>query len=116
MRTASRVLAAIVAIGSATSATACSDSLASNCVRAGEAKICYLPDNAAAGRLDVSGLAPGSTLTVSSQQAGESTYTINSAGTVDGTVGIINGNGGAMKVTVTGTTETQQELVATFEP
>lgn len=92
----------------------CSDSPEAHCVRSGEAKICYVRDNGAAGSLDVSGLQPGSTLTVTSQATGEKTYPINAAGKLDGKVGFINGTGAPVELSVTGTTTTDEILAGTF--
>jgi hypothetical protein len=62
----------------------------------------------------VSGLQPGSTLTVKSDKWAEQSYPVNDAGTVDGKVGVINSTGASVKLTVTGTTGAKDLLVGTF--
>ena len=63
----------------------------------------------------MSGLDPGSTLTISSKEAGSAKYVVNGAGTLDGKVGFVNGTGASVKLTVTGTTESKATLVGTFK-
>jgi hypothetical protein len=92
----------------------CSNKSEAQCVRSGGAEVCYVRDNDAAGSLEVGGLQPGSTLTLTSDEFGESTYSVNDSGTVDGTVGVLNSTGESIKVTVTGTTASDESLIGTF--
>lgn len=93
----------------------CSDSGKSQCVRSGDAEICYVLESAAAGTFSASGLRPGSTLTVSSPLTGESTYPVNDAGTVDGKVGFINGSGESVELTVSATAGDGKTIVGTIK-
>ena len=114
MHNVSRV-ALVLAIGAATPFIGgCSDSSEAQCVRSADSKICYVRDNPAAGSIEVSGLRPGSTLTITSQQFGASTYPVNDAGTLDGKAGFINGTDTSVELTVTGTTGSNAVLVGTF--
>ena len=114
IRNASRAVSAL-AIGVATLFSAgCSDSSAAQCVRSADSKICYVRDHPAGGSIDVSGLDPGSTLTISSKEFGSARYVIDDAGTVDGKVGFVNGLGTSVVLTITGTTASKEVLVANF--
>jgi hypothetical protein len=115
VRHPSHAIPGLAAVAFALLASGCSDSAETQCVRSGIAKICYVRDNAAQGTLDVSGLQPGSTLTVKSEKFGESSYPVNDAGTVDGLVGVINSTGTSVELTVTGTTGSKELLVGTFK-
>ena len=115
MRNFSRAVPAVVTVAFTMFGAGCSDSAETQCVRSGNAKICYVRDNAATGSLDVSGLQPGSTLTVKSETLGESSYPVNAAGTVDGKVGVINSTDASIELTVTGTTGSKELLVGTFK-
>ena len=92
----------------------CSGSSAAQCVRSTGSKICYVRDNAAGGTLDVSGLDPGSTLTISSKEFGAAKYVVNGSGALDGKVGFVHGTTSSVELTVTGTTRSKEALVGTF--
>jgi hypothetical protein len=93
----------------------CSDTAETKCAESGNAKICFVRDAAGAGSLEVSGLEPGSILTMESEEMGESSYPINDAGELDGKVGVLNSTGASIELTVTGTTASGQPLVGSFE-
>ncbi|MCU1396007.1 MAG: hypothetical protein JWM34_4435 [Ilumatobacteraceae bacterium] len=93
---------------------ACSNASTAQCVRSTGSKICYMRDDAAGGSLNVSGLDPGSTLTVSSKEFGTAKYVVNGAGTLDGKVGFVHGTNSSVELTVTGTTGSKQALIGTF--
>jgi hypothetical protein len=114
MRNVSRVVLVLVIGAAPLSIVGCSDSSDAQCVRLAGSKICYVRDNPAAGTIEVSGLRPGSTLTITSQQFGTSTYPVNEAGTLNGKAGFINGIGTSVELTVTGTTDSNEVLVGTF--
>ena len=110
-----RVAAAFVcAVAVSLLPAGCSGSEKSQCVRSGEAEICYVRESAAAGTFSASGLRPGSTLTVSSPLTGESTYPVNDAGSVDGKVGFINGSGESVELTVSATAGGGETIVGTI--
>lgn len=113
MRNVSRAVLVLAIGAAALFITGCSDASEAQCVRSTDSKICYVHDSSAAGRFEVSGLRHGSTLTITSQQFGTSTYTVNDAGTLDG-AGFINGTGTSVELTVTGTTGSNAVLVGTF--
>jgi hypothetical protein len=111
-RMCSRISSPLVAVMFAVSG--CSDSAKAQCVRSADAKICYVHDNQAGGRFDVSGLLPSSILTVTSEN-GSSEYTIDGRGQIDGKVGYINGTGQARTLTVTGTSADGTTLTGSFD-
>jgi hypothetical protein len=115
MRNPTLAIAVLSALAVVPFASGCSDESEAQCVRSGDAKVCYVRENAAAGNLEVSGLQPGSTLTLTSDELGESTYPVNDSGTVDGKVGVLNSTGAPIEVTVTGTTASNESLVGTFD-
>ena len=114
MRNPTLAIALLAALAVELFASGCSDESEAQCVRSGDAQVCYVRENAAAGILDVRGLQPGSTLTLTSDELGTSTYPINDSGTVDGDVGFLNSTGAPVEVTVTGTSASDESLVGTF--
>ena len=100
MRNILRAVSAL-AVGAGTLFVAgCSGSSAAQCVRSTGSKICYVRDNDAGGSLDVSGLDPGSTLTISSKEFGVAKYVVGTTSSVE--------------LTVTGTSGSKEALVGTF--
>ena len=93
----------------------CADSSEAQCLRSGDAKICYVRDAGPAGSFDVSGLQPGSILTVSSAKYGDSSYPIDGRGKIAGKVGFINGSAQSEVLTVTGTSADGSTLTGTFD-
>jgi hypothetical protein len=92
----------------------CSDSSEPQCVNSGEAQICYVTESPVAGFLEVRGLRPGSTLTLSLPD-GDATYRVNDAGSLDGKLGVVSAEEEPLQLTVTATTAAGESLTGTFD-